>query len=289
MRLLTRKISARLSARRRSRFAAPAVLILGLLASGGLYAALAPANARETNDDTEAIAAGRALFAVSCASCHGLNGEGILTKRGNQYGPSLIGVGAAAVDFQVGTGRMPMAAPAAQAPRKKVIFTEDEISHLAAFVASLGPGPSVPSAEDLDISEASNEDIVEGGKFFRTNCTACHNFAGSGGALPGGKFAPSLIGVSEKHLYEAMLTGPQQMPVFGEGVLSADDKRQIIAYLKKQEDSPDYGGFSLGGIGPVAEGMFAWLVGIGGLVAAGIWITAGSARSKKKTTKGADA
>lgn len=291
MRLLTRKISARLSARRRSRFAAPAVLIIGLLASGGLYNAIAPANAHDTSEDTDAIAAGRALFAVSCASCHGLNGEGILTERGNQYGPSLVGVGAAAVDFQVGTRRMPMAAPGAQAPKKnRQMFTEDEISHLAAYVASLGPGPSIPSEEDLDVSKASNEDIVEGGKFFRTNCTACHNFAGTGGALPGGKFAPSLIGVSEKHMFEAMLTGPQQMPVFADGVLSADDKRQIIAYLKKQEDSPDYGGFSLGSIGPVSEGMFAWLFGIGGLVGAGIWITAGSARSNKKTTtKGADA
>lgn len=289
MRLLTRKISARLSARRRSRFAAPAVLIIGLLASGGAYAALAPANADEATPDTDAIAAGRALFAVSCASCHGLNGEGILTERGNQYGPSLVGVGAAAVDFQVGTGRMPMAAPGAQAPRKKVIFSDEEISQMAAFVASLGPGPSIPTEEETDVSDATNEDIVEGGKFFRTNCTACHNFAGSGGALPKGKYAPSLIGVSEKHLYEAMLTGPQQMPVFSDGVLSPDDKRQVIAYLKQQEDQPTYGGFSLGSVGPVSEGMFAWLVGIGGLVVAGIWITAGSARSKKTTTKGADA
>ncbi len=290
MRLLTRKISARLSARRRSRFAAPAVLIIGLLASGGMYAALAPANAEETTADTDAIAAGRALFAVSCASCHGLNGEGILTERGNQYGPSLVGVGAAAVDFQVGTGRMPMAAPGAQAPRKKVQYTEEEIHQLAAFVASLGPGPAIPTDEELDISDATNEDIVEGGKFFRTNCTACHNFAGSGGALPKGKYAPTLIGVSEKHIFEAMLTGPQQMPVFSDGVLSPDDKRQIIAYLKQQEELPTYGGFSLGAVGPVAEGMFAWLVGIGSLVGVGIWITAGSARSKKKTaTKGADA
>jgi len=289
VRLLTRKISARLSARRRSRFAAPTVLIIGLLASGGLYAALAPANADEATADTDAIAAGRALFAVSCASCHGLNGEGILTERGNQYGPSLVGVGAAAVDFQVGTGRMPMAAPAAQAPRKKVQFNEEEIRQLAAFVASLGVGPAVPTEEELDVSGASNEDIVQGGKFFRTNCTACHNFAGSGGALPKGKFAPSLIGVSEKYIFEAMLTGPQQMPVFSDGVLSPDDKRQIIAYLKHQEEAPEYGGFNLGSVGPVSEGMFAWLIGIGSLVGAGIWITAGSARSKKTTTKGADA
>lgn len=290
MRLLTRKISARLSARRRSRFAAPAVLLVGLLASGGLYAALAPANADNASDDAKQVAAGRALFAVSCSSCHGMNAEGIVTKRGNQYGPSLIGVGAAAVDFQVSTGRMPMSAPGAQAPRKKVsLFSEEQTRQLAAYVGSLGPGPSIPDAKEYDVSGASNEDIVEGGRFFRTNCTACHNFAGSGGALPKGKYAPSLIGVSAKHMFEAMETGPQQMPVFSNAVLTPEDKRQIIAYLKKQEDAPDYGGFSLGSVGPVSEGMFAWLVGIGGLTGAGIWITSGTARSKKKITKGADA
>ncbi|MFL6172724.1 MAG: c-type cytochrome [Marmoricola sp.] len=289
MRLLTRKISVRLSARRRSRFAAPAVLVIGLLAVGGGYAAFAPASADESTVDSQAIQDGRALFAVSCASCHGLNAEGIVTKRGNQYGPSLIGVGGAAVDFQVGTGRMPMAQPGAQALRKRPVFDKDQIRALAAYVQSLGPGPAIPTEDDYSAKGATNEQIVRGGEFFRTNCTACHNFAGSGGALPKGKFAPSLIGVSEKHIFEALLTGPQQMPVFSNGVLSPDDKRDIIAYLKKQEDTPSYGGFTLGSIGPVSEGMFAWLVGIGGLVGAGIWITAGTARSKKTTTKGANA
>ena len=282
MRLLTRKISARLSARRRSRFAAPAVLIIGLLASGGLYSAFSPASAHEEGDDAATIAKGRALFAVSCSSCHGLNAEGILTERGGNYGPSLIGVGAAAVDFQVGTGRMPMAQPGSQAARKRPVFKGEEVAALAAYVGSLAPGPAIPSKEETNTSDLSNEEMVQGGEFFRTNCTACHNFAGKGGALPKGKQAPPLTGVSAKHLIEAMLTGPQQMPVFSDGVLSPKDKREIVAYLKKNESSPDYGGFSLGGIGPVSEGMFAWLVGIGGLVGAGVWITSQTARSKKK-------
>ncbi|MCZ4499617.1 MAG: Cytochrome bc1 complex cytochrome c subunit [Marmoricola sp.] len=289
MRLLTRKISARLSARRRSRFAAPAVLIIGLLASGGLYATLAPANAEKATADSDTIAKGRALFAVSCSSCHGLNAEGILTKRGTNYGPSLIGVGAAAVDFQVSSGRMPMAQPGAQALRKRPVFNDEQVSQLAAYVASLGAGPAIPEASEYDTANATNEQIVRGGEFFRTNCTACHNFAGSGGALPKGKFAPSLIGVPSKHIFEAMLTGPQQMPVFSNGVLTADDKRDIIAYLKKQENSPSYGGFTLGSVGPVSEGMFAWIVGIGGLVVAGIWITSQTARTKKTIKKGAEA
>ncbi|MCW2787361.1 MAG: Cytochrome bc1 complex cytochrome c subunit [Marmoricola sp.] len=280
--MLTRKISARLSARRRSRFAAPAVLLLALLASGGVYATLSPASADKPTNDAATIAKGRALFAVSCSSCHGMNAEGILTQRGNNYGPSIVGVGAAAVDFQVGTGRMPMAQPGSQALEKRPAFNSQEVSELAAFVASLGPGPSIPTSADYGIGKVTNSQMVQGGEFFRTNCTACHNFAGSGGALPKGKFAPALTGVSEKHIFEAMLTGPQQMPVFSNGVLTPEDKREIIAYLKTNEAAPSYGGFTLGSIGPVSEGMFAWLVGIGGLVLAGIWITSGTARVKKK-------
>ena len=116
-----------------------------------------------------------------------------------------------------------------------------------------------------------------------TNCTACHNFAASGGALPQGKYAPSLHGVDNKYLYEAMLTGPQQMPVFSDEVLKPQEKREIIAYLKTIENQPDYGGSSLGAFGPVSEGMFAWIVGIGSLVGFAVWIAAHSARSRKGT------
>ena len=276
-------LAGRVSRGRRHRLAAPLVLLLALLVTGGMYAALSPASARtSTADDPGQVAKGRALFLVGCSSCHGQNGEGIQTQRGNQYGPPLVGVGAAAVDFQVGTGRMPMAQPGQQALRKPPVYDKDETSALAAYVASLGPGPEIPTKDQYDASDASNSSVVEGGAFFRTNCTACHNFAGAGGALPRGKFAPKLTGVSSKHIYEALLTGPQQMPVFGNGVLSPNDKRDIIAYLKKTESTPAYGGFTIGSLGPVSEGLFAWLAGIGTLVGAAVWIASSSARSKKK-------
>ena len=286
MRLLTRKISARLSTLRRSRLAAPAVLIVGLLASAGLYVALAPANANKNVDDAAMVAKGKALFLVGCSSCHGTNGEGISTVRdGYQIGPSLVGVGAAAVDFQVGTGRMPMARPGVQAPVKNVVYTEDEIAALAAFVASLGAGPAIPTSEQYDPASIPEDEleeaIVRGGQFFRTNCTACHNFAGAGGALPEGKYAPALQGVTPKHIYEALLTGPQQMPVFSDGVLKSEEKRDIIAYLKSVEETPKYGGASMGSLGPVSDGLFAWIVGIGGLVGFTGWIASNSVRSKK--------
>jgi ubiquinol-cytochrome c reductase cytochrome c subunit len=279
---LIRRTVGRLSAGRRRRIAAPLVLLLALLVTGGMYAALAPATAGTQTADEDMVAKGRSLFLVGCASCHGKNAEGIDTVKGGQYGPSLVGVGAAAVDFQVGTGRMPMAQPGGQALRKAPVYDDEEIEALAAFVASLGPGPAIPEKDEYDSAGASNEDVVRGGEFFRTNCTACHNFAGTGGALPRGRFAPSLEGVSEKHIFEAMLTGPQQMPVFSDEVLSPEDKRQIISYLKKNEETPGYGGFSLGSLGPVSEGLFTWIVGIGVLVGFAVWIAANPSRSTRK-------
>lgn len=281
-----RFLSARLSAKRRSPLAGVVVLLMGLLLTGSAYAALSPATASDAAASDQAIVdQGRQLFLVGCASCHGRNGEGIVTQDGTQYGPSLVGVGAAATDFQVGTGRMPMANPAVQAPKKDPVYNEEETRALAAYVASLGPGPSVPTDEQYGIDsipeDEREESIVRGGEFFRTNCTACHNFDGSGGALPGGKYAPTLKGVSEKHMYEAMLTGPQQMPVFSEEVLKPDEKRDIIAYVKSLEDNPGYGGLSMGGLGPVSEGLFAWVVGIGSLVGFAVWIAAHTSKSQR--------
>ncbi|WP_309136310.1 cytochrome bc1 complex diheme cytochrome c subunit [Nocardioides campestrisoli] len=285
MRFLNRT-AGRLSRHRRGPLAGLAVLLLGLVMTGGLYAAFAPATASETKADQELIDQGRELFLVGCSSCHGLNGEGIRTARdGYNLGPSLVGVGAAAVDFQVGTGRMPMSNPGQQAPRKERLYNEEETKAMAAFVASLGPGPAIPSSEDYSIDGLSEDErqeaISRGGQIFLTNCTACHNFNGSGGAMPRGGYAPSLKGVDEKHIYEAMLTGPQSMDVFSNGNIPPDAKRDVIAYLKSLEDEPEYGGFGLGGLGPVSEGVFAWVVGIGSLVGFAIWIAAHSTRSKK--------
>jgi len=276
-----RLISARLSAKRRSPLAGFVVLLLALLVTGGLSAVLSPASAASDPAAQSTVTKGRELFLVGCASCHGKNGEGIVTKRGTQYGPPLAGVGAAAVDFQVGTGRMPMARPGAQAEKKKVVYTPEEIKALAAYVASLGPGPAIPEPQEYDTADVDNAAVVRGGQFFRTNCTACHNFAAAGGALPGGKYAPSLHGVTNKHIFEAMLTGPQQMPVFSNAVLKPSEKRDIIAYLNSIQSQPKYGGTNLGSYGPVSEGTFAWLVGIGTCVAFAIWIASSSVRSKK--------
>jgi ubiquinol-cytochrome c reductase cytochrome c subunit len=290
VRLLNRPIdglAGRLSRHRRRPLAGLLVLLLGLLVTGSLYAAFAPAQAGRAETDAEQVAKGRELFLVGCAFCHGQNGEGMRSSReGNIIGPSLVGVGAAAVDFQVGTGRMPMAQPGAQAENKPAVYTEEEIAALAAYVASLGVGPAIPDESDYSIEGLSEEEreeaVSRGGQIFLTNCTACHNFEGSGGAMPRGGWAPKIRGVEPRYIYEAMLTGPQAMDSFSNGVLPPEDKRAVIAYLESIEENPDYGGFGLGGLGPVSEGLFAWLVGLGSLVAFAVWIAAHTTRSNKE-------
>jgi quinol---cytochrome-c reductase cytochrome c subunit len=267
-----------LSRRRRHRAAGLVVLLFGLLAVGAVYSAAVPGSKAAADDSAQSqqIEEGRKLFAVSCASCHGLNAEGgtVPGSKNSVAAPSLIGVGAAAVDFQVGTGRMPAQQPGAQVPRKPPVFNATETAALAAYVASLAPGAPIPPESAYDVSKATEEQITRGGELFRTNCTACHNFAGQGGALPRGRYAPSLMGVDPKYIYEAMLTGPQQMPVFSDHVLTPQDKRDVIAYIKGMEEQSDPGGFSLGRLGPVTEGLFGWLFGIGALIAVAVWIGA---------------
>ncbi len=274
------RISSAVSARRRHRFAGVAVVLVALTAFGGVYALASPSPAASAKvAQSTQIEEGRKLFAVSCSSCHGLNAQG------GSRGPSLIGVGAAAVDFQVGTGRMPAQQPGPQMPQKKVVFTDEEIEQLAAYVASLGPGPSVPARAAYDTEGLSDAELAEGGELFRTNCASCHNVIGKGGALTWGKSAPNLQGTTPKHLYEAMETGPAQMPVFANSVIAPEHKRQIIGYLEAVEEEPSLGGFGLGGLGPVPEGVAAWLVGIGSLVVVAVWIAAKGAKGKEAQAK----
>lgn len=267
----------KLSARRRHPLAAVVVLLLALACTGGLYAVFAPADKAQAEETAQSltIEEGKKLYAVGCASCHGTDGQG------TSDGPSLVGVGAAAVDFQVSTGRMPAAtSQGAQVPAKKNIYSQAEIDQLAAFIASLGAGPSVPTEEQYGTEGA---DIAKGGELFRNNCAQCHNFTGKGGALTHGKYAPTLEDVDPKHIYEAMQTGPQNMPSFPDTTLSEQNKKDIIAYLHavNSDETVNPGGLELGGLGPVSEGLFAWIFGLGALIAVAVWVAARTAKAKK--------
>ncbi|MFZ4895268.1 c-type cytochrome [Plantibacter sp. Mn2098] len=254
---------------RRSPLATAALLAIGLLVTGGAYAAFSVSTASASTAPVHSQASvdeGKKLFSANCATCHGLD------MQGTTAGPSLLGVGAAAVDFQVGTGRMPLQNQGPQAPEKPVQFTDDQISALAQYVASVAPGPAIPDEHYLD----GNGNASNGAELFRINCAMCHNVAAAGGALTEGKYAPPLTGVSAAHIYEAMITGPQNMPVFNDMNLSPEDKRDIITALKFMEKNPSPGGNDLGSLGPVSEGLFLWIFGLGTIVALTVWITAKS-------------
>lgn len=258
-----------LAARRRHPLAGVVLLLLGLLVTGGAYAVAAPQEADASTTASGSVENGEKLFQANCSTCHGPGAQGA------EAGPSLIGVGAASVDFQVGTGRMPMEATAPQAPQKDVKFSEQDVADLSAYVASLGPGPAIPAEEYLEVVD-EDERLAEGNELFRTNCAMCHNVVGAGGALTRGKYAPALDGVSEKHIYEAMVTGPQSMPVFNDANISPEEKQSIISYLKYVEEQPSPGGLSLGSLGPVSEGLFAWLGLLIIVIGCTVWLGAKS-------------
>ena len=255
--------------RRRQRAAGYAVLASGLLVIGVAYAAVTGAGSAATaatasGPSAADIAQGKAIFADTCSSCHGMNAQG------TSAGPSLVGAGAAAVDFQMSTGRMPGKDFDAEMPRKPVTFTTAQIHQVADYVSSLGGGPAIPSPAMVSSAGA---DVALGQQLFITNCSQCHNFAGAGGALTYGKYAPALTHSTPTEIYEAMLTGPEAMPVFSDTTVTPAQKRAIIAYITKVRSEPNPGGFSLGRIGPVTEGLVAFLGGIAALVFAAIWIT----------------
>ena len=256
----------KLSQLRRSRIASPFLLAVALFAIGTTFSVASATTQGELSPQQRSaqIAEGKQIFLKGCSSCHGLNLEG------STIAPSLIGVGAASVDFQVGTGRMPVADLSQQIARKDPVYNAEQTAALAAYVASTAPGPAIPGESLLNYERDGN--TAEGGTLFRTNCAMCHNFAGQGGALTQGKYAPTLMGVEPKHIYEAMVTGPQSMPVFSDKTLTPAEKLSIIKWIKSAEQEPNLGGASLGRVGPVTEGLLGWVLGLGMLIGVAVWL-----------------
>ncbi len=252
----------------RKRLGALARFVGALALVGGVYTAFAPSIYA---DETESLAAkaeeGKELFDTSCVTCHGPNATGV-----DGRGPSLIGVGSASVEFQVNSGRMPMARQEAQAPRKESMFTPEEAEAIAVYIQTLGGGPEAVPADVVN-EMVEDADIAAGGQLYRVNCSSCHGFATGGGALSSGKFAPALEGVPTDQIYEAMLTGPQNMPVFADAQLTPEEKAEVIAYIEYINTDRDMGGpMTLGRFGPSTEGLAIFLIGIGTLAVATLWI-----------------
>ena len=238
------------------------MLLVSLIGVGAAYAALAGSSSADSST-AEDVGAGRQLYQVSCITCHGANLQGVTGR-----GPSLIMVGSGSVYFQVSTGRMPAVGQGAYEPRKQAKYNEKQIQQLMAYVQSIGGGPQLPNGNLRD------GDIAQGGELFRLNCASCHGTTFRGAPLSAGKIAPSLLDANDLQIYAAMLSGPESMPVFSDNQLTPDQKRDIIAYVQTLKASKDPGGHGIARIGPVSEAIVIWVVGVGALMVAILWIGA---------------
>lgn len=262
------------SRRRLHRRLAGAVLLLfGLALAGVLAATLTPKPQVAQADQSQSalLRTGQQLYETACITCHGANLQGVQGR-----GPSLVGVGEAAVFFQVNTGRMPMVRGEAQAPRKAPTFDLAQTDAMGAYVQSIGGGPLVPRDANGQIADHSliGNNVARGGDLYRLNCASCHNFTGRGGALSSGKYAPGLDPATPAQIYTAMLTGPQNMPKFSDRQLSPEEKKDIIAYVRSSSQTMNPGGYGLGGFGPVPEGAAIFVVGMAVAIAIAMWIGA---------------
>ena len=210
--------------------------------------------------------AGRDLYTTGCSTCHGLDGSG------GSVGPNLLGVGAASVDFYLSSGRMPLDQPSAQADRKRPAYTPGQIEQIVAYVEHLTalagkpPGPPIPEVD------TSRGDTVAGNQLYAQNCAGCHNSAGSGGALGHGAYAPPITEATPRQVAEAIRVGPGAMPVFGRDTISDEDVESIARYVEYLKSPRDVGGAPLGRVGPIPEGLVAWVVGLGAMLAVARWI-----------------
>jgi ubiquinol-cytochrome c reductase cytochrome c subunit len=253
---------SRRRAKRRRRIANVAGLMAALVLTGVGYSFLSPTAHAAGDTSSSAQAAGRAIYERTCISCHGENLQGVPGR-----GPSLIGVGGASVYFQVHTGRMPLVRQGSQAADKPPVMTDAQVDQLVAFVQAYGGGPAEPSG---DLQAGGN--LAQGGELFRLNCASCHNFTGEGGALSSGKSAPPLTNADDLTIYAAMLSGPENMPVFGDNQLTPQQKHSIIDYIQTVKTMRDPGGSGIGRIGPVSEGLVIWTVGMGALLFLVFWM-----------------
>ncbi|PZG18119.1 cytochrome C, partial [Micromonospora craterilacus] len=206
------------------------------------------------------VPGGEQLYRQSCASCHGEQG------RGSQRGPSLVGVGPASVDFQLSTGRMPIPDAKPQPRRAEPVFSADEIAALVDHVASFGGGgPQIP--------QVAPGNLQAGRELFAVNCAPCHGATGAGAPLTDGRTAPALYDATPVQVAEAVRVGPGLMPVFPSQVLTDQQVDDLATYVRRLRDERlDRGGNPLGRLGPLPEGVVAWIVTLGLLVTAARWL-----------------
>ena len=226
------------------------LIALALALPFGLLVGLVAAGAARSADAL--VSQGRELFVTGCASCHGLDAHGIAGS-----GPSLVGVGAQAADFYLSTGRMPLDAPGDPPIRKPPAYSQARLAALTAYIGSLG-GPPVPTI-------GTHTDPAAGMRAFTSSCAGCHGVLARGGVVTGG-VAPSLVAATPRQIVEAIRVGPYLMPHYSRRQIDDSTASAIAGYVVSTRHPDDRGGWGIGHLGPVPEGMVAWLVGAASLL-----------------------
>jgi len=195
-------------------------------------------------------ARGRALYLDGCSDCHGPDLRGVPGR-----GPTLLAAGAASVDFYVSTGRMPLARPGIQPQRADPVYTRDQIDALIAYIAPpAAGGPAIP------VVTPELGSLQAGRRLFADKCSGCHQIMTKGGIAPG-LVAPSLEQATPGQIGEAIRVGPYLMPLFSTAQLDDADVNSIARYVEEIGTTPpDRGGWGIGNIGPIPEGLAAWLL-----------------------------
>lgn len=203
----------------------------------------------------------KVLWQQDCAACHGETG------RGTDRAPSLAGVGEAAVDFELTTGRMPKKDSPSKTEPFSPILPEADIKALDRYVTALVAhgGPGIPTVNPLA------GDVAKGHQLFTEDCAACHNWSGSGGILYN-RPVPAITEATPTQLGEALRIGPDVMPKFGPKELSSSQVNAIDAYLEQAKHPYDHGGDPISHLGPFAEGAVVWLVALVGVMFVSRWI-----------------
>jgi ubiquinol-cytochrome c reductase cytochrome c subunit len=228
-----------------------------LVSAGFVAAVAAPTLVSAQPERFEA----RTRYLSDCATCHGAGGEGTF------MGPAIARAGAAFVDYELSTGRMPLSRPDDTTRRRPPRYRPSEIRALVAYVAGLGGGAGEPIPR-LDLARAS---IQQGGELFRLECAACHSWSGGGGALLL-REAPDLHAATPTQVAEAVRVGPGTMPRFTQAAFSDRELASVVTYVRYLDHPRDRGGASLWRLGPSAEGLVAWVAGMGLLLLAVMWI-----------------
>ena len=212
------------------------------------------------------------LYGQYCLGCHGPNAAGRLNQPSNATGagpgryqgqqagiaPSLQGVGALAADFYLRTGYMPLRHLGLEPRRSHVFLSEHQIKALVAYIATFG-GPPVPKPKP----ELGN--LSQGQALFAEHCAGCHQVVAQGGYVTGA-LPPPLGEATPLQVAEAVRIGPYVMPRFSRRALSDRELDSIVRYVEFTKDPHSPGGWGLGFLGPVPEGLVTWFLAIPALI-----------------------